>query len=308
MAGKRKETAPVPEREELEFGFDGVLAGPRTEIEKRIREQNFPHAVLLEAGDSTLSRRAALTAAAGLLCGAQGDRPCGRCAACIKVRAGGHPDLTVLQGSGGQRSLHVEDIRALRRDSIVLPNEAEVKVYVLLGAQEMSEQAQNALLKVLEEPPERVRFLLTCDDRAHLLSTVLSRCTCYSLDGGCLVGADGRAREIAVAIAAAVTGPGELELMRCTAAFEKDRQLMAEVLAQLTLLFRRAMIFKAGRDMQEGPEADEAVRKLAVGFSIGRLAALIQAVRTMEDCMARNANQNLMITRLSALLRSAAGR
>ncbi len=305
MAGKRKETAPAPEREETALSLDGVLPGPRAEIEKRLMAHSFPHAALLEAGDGALARRAALTAAAGLLCSSAERRPCDICASCRKVRAGSHPDLTVLQGSGGQRSLHVEDIRMLRRDSVVLPNEAAVKVYVLLGAQEMSEQAQNALLKVLEEPPEHVRFILTCDDRSHLLGTVLSRCTCYSLDGGGRAAEDGRAREIAAAMVAAVTGPGELELMRCTAAFEKDRQLTADVLVQLTLLLRRAMIAKSGG--RHAPE-DETVRALAGNCSIGRLAAMIQAVRTVEECMARNANQNLMITRLCALLRSAAGR
>lgn len=306
MAG-RKAAQPAPA--EVALGFDGVAPQVRMELEQRLEGRNFPHAVLLEAGDPELARRVARTAAAALLCAGTPPRPCGTCSACRKVRAGSHPDLSVMQGTGGQRSLHVDAVRALRKDSIVLPNEAEVKVYVLLGAQDLSEQAQNALLKVLEEPPDRVCFILTCDDRAHLLGTILSRCTCYALDGGKRVSVDGRALEAAAALAQAVGGPSELELMRCTAAFEKDRALMADTLSQFMLLLRRAMIRKAGREPEAAGELlSAAEQKLAAAFSIGRLAAMIQAVRTVEEALARNANQNLMITRLSALLRSAAGR
>lgn len=307
MAVQRKVDPPTPVREEL--GLDGLPSRLHKELEARLQERRFPHAVLFEAGDMACARRTALTMAAGLLCHSDGMRPCGECPSCHKVATGSHPDLLILEGDGGQRSLHVEEIRSLRRDSVVLPNESEVKVYVLLGAQNMSEQAQNALLKVLEEPPERVRFILTCDDRSHLLGTILSRCTLYSTDNGTPNTAGGQAQETAMAIAAAVGGPSELELMRCTAVFEKDRRLMAETLTWLMLLFRQAIMLHAGREVSDATsEVQALLRKLASDFSIARLSSLIQAVRTIEECMDRNANQNLMITRLSALLRGAAGR
>lgn len=306
MAVQKKTAPPAPVREEL--GLEGLPARLRAELEARLRARRFPHAVLFEAGDAACARRTALTVAAGLLCRGEGIRPCGQCPACLKAASGSHPDLSVLEGSGGQRSLHVEDIRALRRDSIVLPNESEVKVYILLGAQDMSEQAQNALLKVLEEPPERVYFILTCDDRAHLLGTILSRCTLYSFSGSPSASSE-EAQAAAMAIAAAVAGPSELELMRCTAVFEKDRRLMAETLSRLMLLFRQAILFRSGKEPPDAaPEVRELLQKLASDFSIARLSALIQAVRTIEECAARNANQNLTITRLCALLRGAAGR
>lgn len=307
MAVQRNVDPLTPVREEL--GLDGLSSRLHKELEVRLQERRFPHAVLFEAGDMACARRTALTMAAGLLCQSDGMRPCGECPSCHKVVTGSHPDLLILEGDGGQRSLHVEEIRSLRRDSVVLPNESEVKVYVLLGAQNMSEQAQNALLKVLEEPPERVRFILTCDDRSHLLGTILSRCTLYSTDNGIQNTAGGQAQETAMAIAAAVGGPSELDLMRCTAVFEKERRLMSETLTWLMLLFRQAIMLHAGIEVSDAPpEVQVLLRKLASDFSIARLSSLLQAVRTIEECMDRNANQNLMITRLSALLRGAAGR
>lgn len=307
MAVQRKVDAPTPVREEL--GLDSLPSQLREELEFRLWEHRFPHAVLFEAKDRACARRTALTIAAGLLCRSGGKLPCGECPSCHKITFGSHPDLMVLEGDGGQRSLHVEEIRSLRRDSLVLPNESEVKVYVILGAQNMSEQAQNALLKVLEEPPERVRFILTCDDRSHLLGTILSRCTLYSIDSGTQSAAGGQAQEAAMAIAAALGGPSELELMRSTAVFEKDRRLMVETLSRLMLLFRQAILLHAGKEVSDAPpEVQTLLHKLASDFSIARLSALIEAVRTIEECADRNANQNLIITRLSALLRGAAGR
>ena len=64
----------------------------------------------------------------------------------------------------------------------ILPNEASYKAYLLLNAQSMSPQAQNALLKVLEEPPAYAVFLLACDSKTKMLPTILSRVTTFTLD------------------------------------------------------------------------------------------------------------------------------
>lgn len=63
----------------------------------------------------------------------------------------------------------------------MLPNEAAYRVLILAEAQTMTPQAQNALLKILEEPPAHVIFILTCENRSQLLETVRSRCVCLTL-------------------------------------------------------------------------------------------------------------------------------
>lgn len=78
---------------------------------------------------------------------------------------GGHPDIEEAGGDGGVRSFHIEEVRRLRDTAYVLPNEAAYRVLILSEAQNMTEQAQNALLKILEEPPRHVIFLLTCENR-----------------------------------------------------------------------------------------------------------------------------------------------
>ena len=85
---------------------------------------------------------------------------------------------------GGSRSFQMEEVRQIRDSASVMPNEAQTKVYILDRADNMTEQAQNALLKVLEEPPAHVMFLLTCTAASSLLPTVRSRRRFFIPRGG----------------------------------------------------------------------------------------------------------------------------
>ena len=115
----------------------------------------------------------ALHRAAALLCSGE-NPPCGICRNCRKVQAGVHPDLTLIQPEKG--IIKVDTARELRTQAYVLPNEAEMRVFVVLDADCMNESAQNALLKVLEEPPSYAAFLLTAEVGERLRATVRSRC------------------------------------------------------------------------------------------------------------------------------------
>lgn len=113
--------------------------------------------------------------AAAILCEGEGEKPCGDCGPCHKVLSGNHPDVMVVGEEGGSRSFHIDAIRQVRLSAYVKPNEGKAKVYILCDAQNMTVQAQNALLKIIEEPPSYGVFLLTCDNRSKLLPTILSR-------------------------------------------------------------------------------------------------------------------------------------
>lgn len=146
------------------------------------RGGRLPHAILIEGpagcGKSRFARRFAMS----ILCRNPQEAPCGHCPACKKVAAEIYPDLLVYEGEKGKaKSFHVDTVRQLRAQAYVAPNEGERKVLLLEDVQNMTEQAQNALLKVLEEPPASTVFLLTCQSRGQLLETILSRVTIIAL-------------------------------------------------------------------------------------------------------------------------------
>lgn len=166
----------------------------------------------------------------------------------------------------------------------MLPNEAAYRVLILAEAQTMTPQAQNALLKILEEPPAHVIFILTCENRSQLLETVRSRCVCltlqpvawdeaapvlhsrlpqvppqelqraHSLFGGCIGqvisgitdGTLQQVLELTPAIGEAIVDPQGLTLLRLTARLEKERALTDGVLAGLILLLRDALAARSG--------------------------------------------------------------
>ena len=142
-------------------------------------EKRLSHAYLLTGPDGAV-RDAATRLAAALLC-TEPDAPCGRCRNCRKVFAGVHPDVVTVErqpGDKGQlrREIVVEQIRQATADAVVMPNEAERKVYLIREADRMNTAAQNALLKALEDPPGHACFILCAAASDALLPTVRSRC------------------------------------------------------------------------------------------------------------------------------------
>lgn len=145
------------------------------------------HAYLITAPTGEESLRLAETLAAAAVCSDE-HPPCGRCRDCRKAAAGIHPDVAVIgraQDDKGRqkREITVDQVRALTADAPILPNEARRKVYIIDRADTMNIPAQNAALKLLEEPPEWVVFLLCAVNGELLLPTVRSRCVELSHNG-----------------------------------------------------------------------------------------------------------------------------
>ena len=156
-----------------------ILAG--NEKIKQIVFQNgtnrgFTHAYLLSGGAGSGKHTAARLIAAAMLCTGVGRKPCGDCPACRKVAAGIHPDAVILSGEKENKPITVEQVRKLRADAYIRPNEGERKVYILEHADWMNPSAQNAMLKLLEDGPGYAAFLLLAENTGGVLPTILSRC------------------------------------------------------------------------------------------------------------------------------------
>ena len=138
------------------------------------------HAYLITGGSGESRGALIQRLTAAYLC--EGDKPpCGGCRACRKASAGIHPDASRTVPAPDKREIGVDQIRALRADAYIRPNEGRRKVYVITPADAMNPAAQNALLKVLEEGPGYAAFLLDAARPGKLLDTVCSRCELLAL-------------------------------------------------------------------------------------------------------------------------------
>jgi replication-associated recombination protein RarA len=138
-------------------------------------EDRFVHAYIISCPSESERESEADTLARSIVCtGAK--PPCGKCENCRKAMEGIHPDIIKVSPAEGKRMITVDQVRTIRSDAYVVPNDAEEKVYIISDAGRMNINAQNAFLKVLEEPPAHVHFIMTADNPGELLPTVRSRC------------------------------------------------------------------------------------------------------------------------------------
>ncbi len=138
-----------------------------------VQKKRITHAVLLAGPRGVGKKTFARLLAAAVLCGK--DTPCFDCASCKKVLEGKHPDVIEITEYIKPRSFSVDEVRRIRREAYISPNESEKRIFILANAESMGVEAQNALLKIIEEPPPHAVFILTVQDTGALLPTVLSR-------------------------------------------------------------------------------------------------------------------------------------
>ena len=157
------------------MGFDGLLGNERLKENLRVSvgRGHISHFYLISGPAGSGKHTLAKLLSAALQCQGE-DKPCLTCPACRKVLSHNHPDCITVTDPD-HKTVAVELVRDARADMYVMPNEGNKKIY--LFPQELRIEGQNALLKILEEPPEYGVFILLTDNPEKLLPTVRSRCT-----------------------------------------------------------------------------------------------------------------------------------
>ena len=157
------------------MGFEALLGNERLKenLTGSLRRGHISHFYLISGPAGSGKHTLAKFLASAILCGKH-NAPCGACTACRKVQDGNHPDFITVTDPD-HKNIAVKIVREIRDDVFILPNESDHKIY--LFAQDLGVEGQNALLKVLEEPPKYGVFLLLTDNPEKILPTVRSRCT-----------------------------------------------------------------------------------------------------------------------------------
>jgi DNA polymerase-3 subunit delta' len=327
--------------------FDGFYGNEQATrlISDCIENGRFPHALLIEGPAGCGKRTFARHIACAAVCEAEDKiKPCGICVHCKKSASLNHPDIISFSGGFSARSFSVDTVRKIRTDAFIRPNEADRKVYILSDIQNMSEQAQNALLKILEEPPIFVLFVLTCTSKTKLLETIRSRCqqialfpvnpqdTLKALEeqlpniehekilmvAGFSCGNIGRAKSmiedgifektagIIDKISEALCGHNEYNLLRISGLLEKNNELFVAFVDMLILFFRDAIITKysAGNSLSG---CSDAVKKVASKLTLKQINTMLSTSVTARERVDKNLNNTLLSSWLFSSLWSARG-
>lgn len=139
-----------------------------------IKADAIAHAYLLVGPRHMGKMTLALNLAQALNCDAP-EPPCGQCNSCQRILEGKHSDV-ISTGLESKTEIGIDEIRELQRLANLPPYEGKYKVFIIDGAEHLSTEAANSLLKILEEPPHKLIWLLLVADESRLLPTVISRC------------------------------------------------------------------------------------------------------------------------------------
>ncbi|MDF2567225.1 MAG: polymerase subunit gamma and tau, partial [Oscillospiraceae bacterium] len=265
------------------------------------------------------------------------DKPCGNCASCKKIDSLSHPDIKVIQGNGNKNSLHIDEIRVIKSDAYIKPNESEYKIYLIFDAQDMTIGAANALLKLLEEPPKHAVFILTCDNKRALPETIVSRCVDIPLSpvtdseceqalrslsdcsdenkigstaafcmGNIGVGLDllqngiSESAEISINLVKAIASPNEYDVLLELARCESDKKKMKTVFSGAVSFLRKALILKSNNELAENDDIIFACcNHLTLKQILGTIDVFLEAQQTVD----KNVNLTLLLTWVSVKIK-----
>lgn len=159
-------------------GFEEILGNEmvKDHFKRAIENHKISHAYIL-TGEAGMGRKSIANAfAMTLLCEKGGSEPCMSCHSCKQVMSGNHPDLIYVTHEK-LGSIGVDDVREQINDTIMIrPYSSYYKIYIVDEAEKMTVQAQNALLKTIEEPPSYAVIILITTNQEAFLPTILSRC------------------------------------------------------------------------------------------------------------------------------------
>ncbi|MDD2317371.1 MAG: DNA polymerase III subunit delta' [Desulfobacterales bacterium] len=238
--------------------------------------------------------------------------PCGQCVSCRKIISGNHPDVLHIQPQGNL--IRIDQIRALGRTLAMKPYEARYRVVMISDAQRMNPESANALLKMLEEPPEQTLLVLTASETSDLLPTVVSRCqrvrfNPVSIPGICreLVSHCNLSPDVARVVAAMAGGSmGRAIAMSRSDWLERRNWLVRELagLRQAPISVGLALAQRLAQDKDRLAESLEVMLSwfrdgLVRLYGPGKI--INQDLIPLPDCGSQNENPEILLSKIQAV-------
>lgn len=304
-------------------------------VSSMILRDRLCHSFILCGDEGVGKRTAAEYMAMQILCRRGAGTPCLECKDCRMAQKGAHPDIITITPSGKTENYRADDLRPVISDASVASNEGGYKIYLLPNADKALPAAQNILLKIFEEPPEHVIFIMTAEKKERLLSTILSRAIviqineaseadclealtdagrsrreaeeAFDLFGGnigkCLEYLNGGSKETferVKKIAAALGTNDEYSLIK--ELYESDRETSLGILTELSKIILAACEIKQGAEQKKSYFSREA-KILSDNVRLKGLIGMYSAVNLAADKLGGNSNVILTMCALGAKLK-----
>lgn len=301
-------------------------------LQNAVKMNKVSHAYIFGGEHGSGKKLLASLFAMTLQCEAGGIEPCMQCVSCRKALSKNHPDIINITHEK-PNSIGIEEIRKQLIDDVAIrPYESRYKIYIVNDAQKMTLQAQNALLKTIEEPPAYAVILLLADNPDSLLPTISSRCVTLNLkpvsdnlvksylmermhipdyqaevDAAFAQGNIGRAQKLASSEEYREVMENSLRLVRYAQKMElyelvdavkkmtADKDNIQDYLNIFSMWFRDVLLFKATREVDSlvfRQEINE-IRERAQRSSYEGLERIIDAIHTAEVRLRANVNFEL---------------
>lgn len=195
-------------------------------------KKTISHALLFESDNKDLCIRVAINVAKILMCQNGENNACGNCDSCKKISGNIHPDIEFIKPQSNQKTIGIDTIRTLKQNAYITPNESDYKIYIFPDSSIITPQAQNAFLKILEEPPKSVIFIMVCQNKSKLLNTIISRLTCFKISSN-----ENQVEDSILSAAKKLIGnlinKNELEILKILSDFSKNRSDFIKLLKYL---------------------------------------------------------------------------
>lgn len=317
-------------------GFQDILGNDmvKEHFKKAIENHKISHAYIL-TGEAGMGRKSVANAfAMTLLCEKGGNEPCMMCHSCKQVLSGNHPDLIYVTHEK-PASIGVDEIREQINDTIMIrPYSSYYKIYIVDEAEKMTVQAQNALLKTIEEPPSYAVIILITTNQEAFLPTILSRCVqlklkplkdftvksyltehlnvqekdaevCAAFARGNLgkaihLASSEEFKELYQKVMAVIRNVGSMDivmLLDCIREIKEQNFEIREVLDLMQLWFRDVLMYKVTKDMNLLIFKDEykMINEMGQKYDYAGLEQILKAIDTARVRLDANVNMELVM-------------
>ncbi|MFH1406953.1 MAG: DNA polymerase III subunit delta' C-terminal domain-containing protein [Candidatus Omnitrophota bacterium] len=266
-------------------------------LKNAIAQGRIAHAYLFMGPKDSAKISVALDFAKALNCENE-NGPCPNCDSCLAIDKGSHPDIRITSADERMGSIKIDDIRAAQARVFLMPQRANMKVEIINSAEAMTTEAQNAFLKVLEEPPARTVFILISANPDLLYLTIRSRCQALKFPS---LGANfvREGLEDIIKTRDEILSRGIFDMHECA------RVRQEKIIELLCAIYRDALLVKLGMDerLLVNIDRQDEIKKIAGSNSFETLEEKLRSIEKSFDYLRQNVSAKLVFMSLEEQLK-----